>query len=269
MAWRDIRRYKGRMCLFVLSIAIGVAALVALGSFWINVKDAINDQARALLGADLQVQTRQELSPDVHKVLDKIPGDAAVETKISTMAFFPHNNGSRLAQVRAMRGDFPFYGEIVTDPPTAIDTLRSSQTPLAIAEESLLLQFDAAVGEDLDIQVEVDPAEGVAIELSAGEHVRRHHDAVVWVRREVVEDVEPSRVVAGEEERDTVGLEDAFTPVGAVRRPGRDEEAQAAIDVIDQVGVEFVMDRAVVLGRGGTNTRTIFDRHQAPRGERA
>jgi putative ABC transport system permease protein len=64
MAWRDSRRYKGRMCLFVLSIAIGVAALVALGSFWINVKDAINDQARALLGADLQVQTRQELSLD-------------------------------------------------------------------------------------------------------------------------------------------------------------------------------------------------------------
>lgn len=151
MAWRDSRRYKGRMCLFVLSIAIGVAALVALGSFWINVKDAINDQARALLGADLQVQTRQELSPDVHKVLDKISGDAAVETKISTMAFFPHNNGSRLAQVRAMRGDFPFYGEIVTDPPTAIDTLRSSQTPLAIAEESLLLQFDAAVGDTIRI----------------------------------------------------------------------------------------------------------------------
>ncbi|NVJ46061.1 MAG: hypothetical protein HWE07_03005, partial [Cytophagia bacterium] len=48
MAWRDSRRSKSRLFLFISSIIIGIAALVAINSFSDNLKDDINSQAKEL-----------------------------------------------------------------------------------------------------------------------------------------------------------------------------------------------------------------------------
>ena len=55
MAWRDSRRSRRRLVLFSLSVVLGIAALVAIGSFTANLRQAIEDQAKTLLGADLLV----------------------------------------------------------------------------------------------------------------------------------------------------------------------------------------------------------------------
>ena len=57
MAWRDSRRNRGRLLLFVLSIIIGIGALVATLSFGRNLSADINAQAKLLLGADLVVRS--------------------------------------------------------------------------------------------------------------------------------------------------------------------------------------------------------------------
>jgi len=53
MAWRDSRRNRGRLFLFVSSIILGIAALVAISSFGENLQTDINKEANKLLGADL------------------------------------------------------------------------------------------------------------------------------------------------------------------------------------------------------------------------
>ncbi|WP_339610153.1 hypothetical protein, partial [uncultured Roseivirga sp.] len=55
MAWRDARKSKSRLFLFISSIILGIAALVAINSFSENLKDDINGQAKELLGADLEL----------------------------------------------------------------------------------------------------------------------------------------------------------------------------------------------------------------------
>ena len=55
MAWRDSRASRWRLLLFSISITLGIAALVALGSFRRSLAQAIDEQARTLIGADLIV----------------------------------------------------------------------------------------------------------------------------------------------------------------------------------------------------------------------
>ncbi|MGZ3929722.1 MAG: hypothetical protein ACXVJG_22380, partial [Mucilaginibacter sp.] len=53
MAWRDSRRNRSRLFLFVSSIIFGIAALVAIYSFGFNLKKDVDSQAATLIGADL------------------------------------------------------------------------------------------------------------------------------------------------------------------------------------------------------------------------
>ena len=55
------------------------------------------------------------------------------------MSTFPKTGGSRLTQVRAIVGDYPFYGHIETDPPQAARDFAAGKG--ALVEESLLLQY--------------------------------------------------------------------------------------------------------------------------------
>jgi putative ABC transport system permease protein len=64
MAWRDSRTSRKRLLLFSCSIILGIAALAAVGSLGINLNRAIEEQAKALLGADLVLNSREPFTPE-------------------------------------------------------------------------------------------------------------------------------------------------------------------------------------------------------------
>ena len=55
MAWRDSRKNRSRLLLFISSVILGIAALVAIYSLADNLNRAINLQAASLIGADLEI----------------------------------------------------------------------------------------------------------------------------------------------------------------------------------------------------------------------
>ncbi|MFO0982852.1 MAG: FtsX-like permease family protein [Planctomycetota bacterium] len=72
------------------------------------------------------------------------------------MAFFPHQNAARLVRVRAIRGGYPFYGALVTEPAAAAarfrDLCRSGASDQgALVDQSLLLELNAAVGDHVRV----------------------------------------------------------------------------------------------------------------------
>jgi putative ABC transport system permease protein len=147
MAWRDSRASRRRLVLASLSIVLGIAALVAIGSFNDNLRQAIDDQAKTLLGADLEVQSRVELTEEAQDFLDGLGGAQAWEVMISTMIVFPQADGAtRLVSLRALEGDFPFYGTFRTWPTEAPQRLRQGG-PVAILEQTLMAQFGVRVGD--------------------------------------------------------------------------------------------------------------------------
>ncbi len=143
MAWRDSRSSRRRLLLFSSSISLGIAALVAIGSLGRNLQDAIQQQAKALLGADLVLASRQPFGNEAETLFQRLGGETARETSFSTMIVT--TNGTRLVNARALAGGFPFYGEIETDPPGALRGLQ--QGGGVLVEESVLQQFDVHPGD--------------------------------------------------------------------------------------------------------------------------
>jgi putative ABC transport system permease protein len=149
MAWRDSRSSRRRLLLFSVSITLGIAALVGIGSFRHSLTKAIDDQARSLVGADLVVNSTRAFRPEDEELLHSLGEPQAREVRFATMASFPKSNGTRLANVRALGGDFPFYGTMETVPANAARDFRAGGQ--ALVEESLLLQFHAQAGDPIKI----------------------------------------------------------------------------------------------------------------------
>ncbi|HVY72110.1 MAG TPA: FtsX-like permease family protein [Verrucomicrobiae bacterium] len=149
MAWRDSRSSRRRLMVFSLSIVLGVAALVAIGSLSRNLHDAIDEQAKTLLGADLAVTSRSPFTPEQENLFVSLGGEQSRETSFSSMAYFPKTADTRLVQVRALEGRFPFYGNLDTAPPDAPEEFRAGNG--ALVEDTLLAQFNARPGDEIKL----------------------------------------------------------------------------------------------------------------------
>jgi putative ABC transport system permease protein len=147
MARRDLRRTGVRLVLFVSAIVTGIAALVAVTSFGDNLSKGIDSQAKELLGADLSLRKRQAID---FPAMEKIADQHAVEVNFASMVFFPKNGESRLTQVRALEGDFPFYGALETLPINGEQNFRKAGKR-ALVEKTLLAQFDSQVGDSIRV----------------------------------------------------------------------------------------------------------------------
>jgi putative ABC transport system permease protein len=152
LAWRDTRTIRRRLLLSMSSIAIGVAALVAVDSYSANVVRSIHVQARSLLGADLSISAHHPLPAPALALLDSLRARGAEETRVTTfasMAIIGGRAGTRLVQVRAMGPGAPYYGKIETAPP---DRWRELQRgPYAIVDSALLIALDARIGDTLSL----------------------------------------------------------------------------------------------------------------------
>ncbi|MEZ4827648.1 MAG: FtsX-like permease family protein [Bacteroidia bacterium] len=149
MAWRDSRRSRSRLLLFTSSIILGVAALVAINSFEDNLREEINGEARELLGADLMISNNQAFNDSALAFMDSLGGVQANEMYFASMVYFPKNNGTRLVQVRALEGEYPFYGEIETLPAEVSRTFSEGRN--ALVDQTLMLQYDVEVGDSVKI----------------------------------------------------------------------------------------------------------------------
>ena len=145
MAMRDSRGHRRKLFLFALCIVFGIGALVAIQSFRENLESAIDEQAQTLLGADLSIRSRLPFSKEAETFIASLEGEQARETRFRSMAFFVERSRSRLVQVRALEGAFPFYGEFETSPSGS--EFRNMDTPLALVEESLLHQYGVKPGQ--------------------------------------------------------------------------------------------------------------------------
>jgi putative ABC transport system permease protein len=149
MAWRDSRRNRSRLLLFISSIILGIAALVATFSFGYNLQEDIDKQAKTLVGADLVIESNKPVNSRIKPLLDSLGDKQSQERTFASMVFFTKNQGTRLVQVRALQGDYPYYGSLETTPARAGRTFRNGQQ--ALVDKTLMLQFDASVGDSIQI----------------------------------------------------------------------------------------------------------------------
>jgi putative ABC transport system permease protein len=149
MALRDMRRGVKPLLLAMSCIVLAVMSVVVAFSFRDNVQSSIRLQSKSLLGADLALDSRQPFAPDGEALIRSLGGDQSRQIGFSSMAYFPGSGKSRLVQVRAVSGKFPYYGALETEPASAVEEFREGAN--ALIDENLMLQFDARVGDRVRI----------------------------------------------------------------------------------------------------------------------
>jgi putative ABC transport system permease protein len=149
MAYRDSRRNVGRLLLFISSIILGIAALVAIYSLGDNVRRDVDEQAASLIGADLEITTNKPVEPSIKGLLDSLGDRRSHEQYFASMVMFTKSKGTRLVQVRALQGEFPYYGELETAPQQAGKSFRNRQA--ALVDKTLMLQYNAQPGDSIKV----------------------------------------------------------------------------------------------------------------------
>ena len=146
MAWRDSRKNRSRLFLFISSIVLGIAALVAVYSFRDNLTRDIDAQAKVLAGADLTLESRK---PADQKMIDSMGVEQSAERNFASMLYFVKTEASRLVQIRALQGNYPYYGNIETTPAQAGKDFRTGRK--ALVDKTLMLQFNAQIGDSIKV----------------------------------------------------------------------------------------------------------------------
>lgn len=149
MAWRDSRRNPSRLFLFLASVILGIAALVSIYSVGDNLSTQIEDQAATLLGADQEWITNRPFLDEENAKADSLAEEISEEWSFASMISFPKNQGTRLTQIRALKGNFPYYGQLETNPENARTELDNGQK--ALVDQTLLLQFGIDVGDSIKV----------------------------------------------------------------------------------------------------------------------
>src|SRR5690242_10817109 len=151
LTWRESRTARRRLLLYMSSISLGAAALVAIDSFADNVKRSVREQSRAVVGGDLTFRSPRPHTPEQQAILDTIAQRSTAQyarvVTFPSMAFVPRTGATRLSQIRAVSANYPFYGEITTTP--SGEWKHLSEGANALVDPSLLVTLNARLGDTL------------------------------------------------------------------------------------------------------------------------
>jgi putative ABC transport system permease protein len=160
-ALAQTRRARGALAFCVASIAVGVAALTAVHTLVAGVEASMASEARALLGADLALSGNQPLDGGEADALSRelrAAGGEMVETIETQSMLAAPGQQPRLVRLRALRGRYPLYGSITTDPAGALDPAGLAEKPRLVLHPDVARQLHLERGDRVklgDLELEV------------------------------------------------------------------------------------------------------------------
>jgi putative ABC transport system permease protein len=149
-ALRESRTTWRRIGLYMGAITLGVGALVAINAFRTNIVESIQHESRNLLGADLEFHSSTAFSSPMIGMFDSLTSAGtriSYVTSIPSMAYAPSTDYSRLVQVKALAGEFPYYGAIETNPAPAWRAFREARR--VVVDPGVLVELGIAHGDTL------------------------------------------------------------------------------------------------------------------------
>jgi len=153
IAWRDLKSAPGKFSFVVLSVAIGVGALVGVRGFAEAFRNTLGIQARSLMAGDLSARVFGTPTPaenaKIAAVENKVPGIRTTwATETLSMASVPPDPVPLLVTLKAVDpSSYPFYGEAKLDP--AIPLHQALAGDSAVVADEFLVRLNAHVGQSL------------------------------------------------------------------------------------------------------------------------
>ncbi|HWE84477.1 MAG TPA: FtsX-like permease family protein [Terracidiphilus sp.] len=153
IAWRDLKSAPGKFAFVVLSVAIGVAALVGVRGFAEAFRHTLGIEARSLMAGDLSARIfRLPTPPELKSIAaleQKNPGmRSSWVTETVSMASIPSDPVPLLVALKAVDpAEYPYYGTVDLEPSMHLPQALSGNN-VVVAEE-FLIRLNAHVGDDL------------------------------------------------------------------------------------------------------------------------
>ena len=166
MAWRDARHNFSRLFLLVASLITGIAAVVSIGSLNFSLQETLDQNAKELLGADLVIHSNKKFENDILSVLDTTKLSTAGNAEMASMVMFMNTRQSRLVKLTALYGDFPFYGQLETQPSNAYELMKTGR--YAMLDESLARQFEISSEDSVKVGSTMFKVGGVVTKIPGG-----------------------------------------------------------------------------------------------------
>lgn len=151
MAWRQTRGAWRHFLAFFVCIALGVAALVSVGTLAAGLDGAVTREAKALTGGDLELRSARPLEPPAQAALDRLRAGGARTTAVRelvAMARNPASGATLLVELKAVEAAYPLYGRVEVRPPRPAGALLAGGGT-ALVEPPLLDRLGLAVGDAL------------------------------------------------------------------------------------------------------------------------
>ncbi len=151
IAWRDLKSAPGKFAFVVLSVAVGVAALVGVRGFSENFTQTLLTEARSLMAGDLMARIFRTPKPDELQQIAAIAGQihgtqTTWVTETVSMASVSADPVPLLVSLKAVDPAFyPFYGQAELDP--AMSLRQALQGDSAVVADDFLVRLNAHVGD--------------------------------------------------------------------------------------------------------------------------
>ncbi len=154
IGWRDLKSAPGKFGFVVLSVAVGVAALVGVRGFSESFRKTLGVESKSLMAGDLSARFFHAPTPDdktkVAAVLEK-QGSGIRSTWVTetiSMASVPPDPVPLLVSLKAVDpAEYPYYGSADLEPAMTLQQALTGDS--AVVADEFLIRLNAHVGQTL------------------------------------------------------------------------------------------------------------------------
>jgi putative ABC transport system permease protein len=149
LAWRQARGAWRHFVLLAACVALGVAALVGVGSFAATLDHTLAREAKALTGGDLELRAARPLDGDAAAALDALRARGAEIVDVRELVAMARGADGRalLVELKAPTAGYPLYGRLETVPSQPLATLLDHGG--ALLQREALERLGLRVGDPL------------------------------------------------------------------------------------------------------------------------
>src|SRR5580704_7381579 len=153
IGWRDLKSAPGKFGFVVLSVAIGVAALVGVRGFSESFRRTLSTEARSLIAGDLSARIFHVPTADDDRKVDaieqNIPGSRSTwVTETLSMASVPPDPVPLLVALKDVDPtEYPYYGKAVLEPEMSLQQALDGDS--AVVADEFLIRLNGHVGQTL------------------------------------------------------------------------------------------------------------------------
>src|SRR5436190_12572566 len=147
LALRQARGGRRHLAALFACVALGVGALVAVGTLGAGLERTLAREAKALLGGDVELRAARPLPADAEAALDRLARAGARVVRVSelvAMARAPAGGASLLVELKAPAAGYPLYGALTTSPAAPLAALLEGDG--AVVQREVLERLGVTVG---------------------------------------------------------------------------------------------------------------------------